>query len=101
MSTIIAHGKSKWDRSVKNIRIDPEMEAEMEYQAQQSNVKSIEAEILVDISNKIEMGTSVVTKIDASNQNTPIIVVQPIVGEPSGETSVLPTKKKLNKRSTK
>lgn len=70
MGTIIAHGKSQWGRANKNIRTDAELEAEREAIAQQlpKSVGTSEADILKGISENIDAGTKVITKVfkDAS-----------------------------------
>lgn len=65
MGTIIAHGKSQWGRANKNIRTDAELEAEKAYIAENlpKSVSTDEAKILKDITENIEAGTKIVTRI--------------------------------------
>lgn len=64
MGTIIAHGKSQWGRSNKNRRVDPELEAEQATIEIPNSVVTQEAVILKQISDQVDVGTTLIKKID-------------------------------------
>ena len=65
MGTIIAHGKSQWNRANKNKRTDVELEAEKAYIAENlpKSVSTDEAKILKGITESIEAGIKIVTRV--------------------------------------
>jgi hypothetical protein len=66
MSTIIAHGKSQWDRANKNKRVDAEIESEKLFLSEQvpQSITTTEANILKNISDTIDPGTKIIKKFD-------------------------------------